>query len=525
MNTKSLPDAGSPRNPEHRRGGRLGKRGRTRPGRDLHAPYVKRRIGIYSILDEEGLELIERNADLILQEIGMEFRGDPEILQILREAGADVKGERARFEQGMCRKIIQATAPSQFTYHARNPERTVEFGGRNAIFTPCGGPPFVHDLDKGRRYASLEDLRNFEKLSQSLAAMQTAGGGVCEPMDVPIPERHLHEIYDQLVLTDKPISGAVNAGERALDTINMAKIVMGEEFVENNACIYAGLNTNSPLVFDTTMMEALKVYAHHNQPVLVSPYILAGAMGPVTIAGALAQLLAEALGGLVLTQLIRPGSPCVIGTFIGTVSMQSGAPTFGTPESLLGITAAAQLGRRLGIPVNCAGGAVTSSKIPDAQAAAESALSLTTTFFAGVNYIPHSAGWLEGGLTAGYEKMILDSDLCATLQIFSQNLDLSEEAQALDAIREVGPGAHFMGAQHTQRNFETAFWRSMTADSRTYEQWSEEGSLSAAQRANAIWKRLLREYEMPPMDVAKLEALTEYRDRRLREIRAKGSGF
>ena len=221
----------------------------------------------------------------------------------------------------MCRKIIQATAPRQFTFHARNPARTVELGGASAVFAPCGGPPFVHDLDEGRRYATLEDSRNLERLAQSLGALHTAGGGICEPMDVAIPERHLHQIYDQFVLTDKPISGSVNAHERAVDTVNMAKIVFGDDFVENNACIYAGLNTNSPLVFDVTMMEALKVYARHNQPVLVSPYILSGAMGPVTIAGGLAQQLAEALGGLVLTQLVRPGSPCVIGTFIGTVSM------------------------------------------------------------------------------------------------------------------------------------------------------------------------------------------------------------
>ncbi len=507
-------------NGEPRRGGRLGRQRRPRPSHMLTAPYVSRKIAHYSLLSEEGLAQIERNADTILQEIGMEFRGDDEILAILHDAGADVQGERVRFERGMCRRIIQATAPRQFTFHARNPARTVEFGGVNAIFAPSGGSPFVHDLDNGRRYASLEDLRNFERLCQMLPAIHQAGCGVCEPMDIAIPERHLHEVYEQLVLTDKPIGGAVNAHERAVDTINMAKIVFGDDFVENNACIYAGLNTNSPLVFDTTMMEALKVYSRHNQPVLVSPYILSGAMGPVTVAGALAQLLAEALGGLVLTQLVRPGAPCVIGTFIGTVSMQSGAPTFGTPESLLGITIAAELGRRLGIPVNCAGGAVTSSKIPDAQAAAESAMTLTTTFMAGVNYIPHSAGWLEGGLTAGYEKMILDADICSTLQVYSQNIDLSEEAQALDAVREVGPGSHYMGASHTQRNFETAFWRSVTGDSRTYEQWSEEGSLSAAERANRIWKRMLREYEPPPIDAGIAQGLRDYRDRRLAEIRS-----
>lgn len=452
----------------------------------------------------------------------MEFRGNANLLRLLREAGADVKGERVRFERGMCRKIIQATAPREFIYHARNPARSARFGGSAAIFAPCGGPPFVHDLDRGRRYATLEDSRNFERLAQSLDCLHTAGGGVCEPMDIEIPERHLHEVYEQFILTDKLAGGAVNAAERAVDSINMAKIVFGDAFVEENAVLYCGLNTNSPLVFDDTMMAALEIYAAHNQPVLVSPYILSGAMGPVTIAGGLAQQLAESLGGLVLTQLVKPGSPCVIGTFIGTVSMQSGSPTFGTPESLLGITAAAELGRRLGIPVNCAGGAVTSSKIPDAQAAYESALTLTTTVLAGVNFIPHGAGWLEGGLTAGYEKVILDADLCASLQIYCRNIDLSEEAQALEAIREVGPGSHFMGAAHTKRNFETAFWRSRTADNNTYEQWSADGSLDAARRANRIWKKLLAEYEPPPIDPGIAEGLRDYRDRRLAEIRAGG---
>ncbi len=508
--------------PLRRSGGREGRKARPRRSHELRSPYVDRRIGIFGVLGEEGLSIIERNADTILQEVGMEFRGDPEILAILADAGADVQGERVRFERGMCRKIIQATAPRDFTYHARNPERSLHVGGISAVFAPAAGAPYVHDLDRGRHNGSLEDFRNLNRLIQSLTALHTAGGHVCELLDVPVDERHLHLTYEQFRLTDKAIYGSVNAPERAVDTINMAKIVFGEKFVEENCCIYAGLNTNSPLVFDVTMMAALKEYSRHNQAVLVSPYVLAGAMGPATVAGALAQQLAEAMGGLVLTQLVRPGSPCVMGTFIGTVSMQSGAPTFGTPESLLGITAAAELARRLGVPVNCAGGAVTASKIPDAQAAYESTLTLNATFLAGVNYIPHAAGWLEGGLSVGYEKMILDCDLCTTLQTFSQGIDLSEEAQALDAVREVGPGSHYLGAEHTQRNFETAFWRSATADSNTYEQWSQEGRLDAAARANAVWKRLLRDYEQPPMDEAVAEALRNYRDRRLSELRAGG---
>jgi len=448
----------------------------------------------------------------------MEFRGDPEALELLRAAGADVEGERVRFERGLARSLVQATAPRDFPQHARNPANTVHIGGTSVVFTPCGGPPFVHDLDKGRRYATTEDNLNLLKIAQMLPCLHVSGSP-CELMEIPIPERHLTSLYSQFHYSDKPIRGSVRSLAAANDTVEMSKIVFGQDFLETHNCLYAGLNTNSPLVFDVTMMAAAKVYARANQAVLVSPYILAGAMGPVGLAGALAQQLAEAMAGLALVQLFRPGAPCAMGTFIGTISMQTGAPAFGTPESLKGITIAAELARRLGVPVSCAGGAVTASKIPDAQAAYESALTLQTSFLAGVNYISHGVGWLEGGLTAGYEKMILDADLCETLQLLAKPIDLSEEGQALDAVREVGPGSHFLGCAHTQRNFEAAFWQPTVADNKTYEQWTVEGSLDAAQRANRIWKKMLREYEAPPIDPAIDEALRDYRDRRLIEIR------
>jgi len=500
------------------RGGHSARIGRQRP-RPPRLSYIDRPFGVFRLLSEEGLQLIERNADTILQEVGMEFRGDPEALELLRDAGADVAGERVRFERGLARALVQATAPREFSQHARNPANNVHIGGSSVVFSPCGGPPFVHDLDKGRRYATTEDSHNLMKLAQMLPCLHVAGGGICELMDVPIPERHLHGVYSQFRYSDKPIKGSVRSGTAAQDAIAMTKIVFGEDFLETHNCLYAGLNTNSPLVFDVTMMAAGKVYARANQAVLVSPYILAGAMGPVGLAGELAQQLAEAMAGLALIQLFRPGAPCAMGTFIGTISMQTGAPAFGTPESLQGITIAAELARRLGVPVSCAGGAVTASKIPDAQAAYESALTLQTSFLAGVNYISDGVGWLEGGLTAGYEKMILDADLCETLQLLAKPVDLSQEGQALDAVREVGPGSHFLGCAHTQRNFESAFWRPTVADNKTYEQWTQEGSQDAARRANLIWKKMLAEYQAPPIDPAIDEALREYRDRRLIEIR------
>ena len=448
----------------------------------------------------------------------MDFRGDPEVLDILAAAGADVKGERVRFEAGMCREIIRATAPRDFIQHARNPANSVHIGGASAVFSTVGGPPFVHDIDLGRCYATTDDHLNLLKIGHMLPTLH-ATGGPCELMDVPIPERHLHGIYYQFRYSDKPIHGSVRSTTAAMDTLAMARIVFGDDFLEDNVCIYAGVNTNSPLVFDVTMMAAVKAYARANQAVLVSPYILAGAMGPVSVTGSLAQQLAEALAGLALVQLLRPGAPCAMGTFIGSVSMQSGAPAFGTPESLKGITVAAELARRLGVPISCAGGAVTASKLPDAQAAYESALTLQASFLAGVNYISHTAGWLEGGLTAGYEKMIIDADICSVLQWFNKPLDLSEEGQAMDAVREVGPGSHDLGCAHTLRNFETAFWRPTVADNNSFEQWSAEGAPDTAMRANAIWKAMLTAYEAPPIDPGIDEALRDYRDRRLREIR------
>lgn len=504
--------------PRRRAAGHAGRPARVRASQP-HPPYLTRAFPPLQVITEEGLSLIEQNADTILQEIGMSFRGDPEVLEILRDAGVDVQGDRARFEKGHCRRIIQASAPREFVQHARNPARSIVIGGKHTVLGPAGGAPFVHDLDRGRRYATTEDLHNLMKLAQGIPCLHHAGGLLATLMDVPIPERHLQYIDAQFRLSDKPIIGSTTAGERAADTVKMAELVFGERFVAENCVIYGGINTNSPLVLDATMMEAMKVYARANQAVTISAYILAGAMGPVGLAGALAQQLAEAMAGIALYQLIRPGAPCTMGTFIGAVSMQTGSPAFGTPESLLGSTAAAELARRLGVPSNNAGGAVTAARVPDAQAAYESALTLQSTFLSGTNIIWHCAGWLEGGLTAGYEKLMLDADLCSALETLSRGIDLSLEGQSMDALREVEPGGHFLAAAHTQRNFETALWRPTLWDTMTYEQWKEEGALDAAQRANRLWKQRLADYEAPPLDPAVDEALRDYQVRRLAEIR------
>ena len=508
-----------------RRAGRRGggraskKKAREQAGAAPPLPHIRRKVGVYTLLDEDALALIEKNADSILQETGMEFRDDPEVLEIFRKAGSDVKGERVRFEDGMCREIIQASAPATFKQHARNPDRTVTIGGSNSLFCPSFGPPFVHDIEGGRRYATMEDFENFTKLHHMLHAVHHSGGVVCEPVDVPVEERHLSMIAAHLRLNDKPFMGAVTAPERSRDTVEMAKIVMGSDFVDENCVLYSVVNVNAPLVLDATMLGALKVYARANQCTVVSPFILAGAMSPVTVAGTLSQLLAEAMAGLALIQLIRPGAPCAFGTFASPISLQTGAPTFGTPEGMQIQFCASALARRLGVPFHSVG-ALTASKVPDSQAAYESAMQLQAAFLAGVNFIIHATGCLEGLLTMGYEKTIIDADRCAALQAFAGGVDLSAEAQALDAIAEVGPGAHYLGCDHTQRNFETAFWRSSVSDNTTFEQWSADGSVWEHERAHRIWKQMLDEYERPAMAEDVDEALEAFIQQRLTEIRA-----
>ncbi len=489
-------------------GGAAARRAARQGGGITQLRHITRRIPTYEPLDEDGLALIEDNAETILQEIGIEFRGDPEALAIWKDAGAEVDGERVRFPRGLCRKLI-ATAPAEFTQHARNPERNVRIGGRNMVFAPVYGPPFVRDLEGGRRYATLEDFQNFVKLAYMTPAMHHSGGTVCEPVDVPVNKRHLDMVYSHLRYSDKPFMGSVTAPERAEDSVALAKIAFGADFVDNNTVLVNLINVNSPMTFDGTMLGALKAYARANQAVIVTPFILSGAMAPVSVAGTLAQALAEALAGLAFTQLVRPGVPMIFGLFSSSLSMQSGAPTFGSPEPNLVLFAAAQLARRLELPFR-SGGALCAAKLPDAQAAYESVQSMMPAVLGGVNFVLHGAGWLEGGLVSSYEKFVMDADQLGNLQVFCNGYDLSENGQALDAIREVGPGQHFLGCAHTQANFETAFYRSTISDNNSFEQWQAEGSLDTAQRANVLWKKMLADYEAPPLDPAIDAALLEF---------------
>ncbi|MEY3030228.1 MAG: hypothetical protein RL058_591 [Actinomycetota bacterium] len=508
-------DTGSER--AGRRGGGRSARKAARAAASTGADaFITRSLTPLDIVSSEGLELLEHNAETILAEVGVEIRDYPSAIERFRAAGADVDGTRVRFPRGLCRSIVTATAPAIYTQHGRNPERNVQIGGDATVFAPNYGSPFVHDLDAGRRYATLADFENFVRLSYMSPYLHHSGGTVCEPVDVPVSKRHLDMVHAHLRYSDKPFMGSVTAGSRAADSVEMARIAFGGDLADRTV-MTSLINASSPLVWDATMLEAAEVYAENNQASIFTPFILSGAMAPVTPAGVAAQTLAEALVGMTFAQLVRPGSPVVFGSFASSMSMQTGAPTFGTPEPAIVLYTVAALARRLNVPFR-SGGSLCASKLPDAQAAYESMATLMPTVLGGVNFVLHAAGWLEGGLAIGYEKFILDCDQLGAMHKLVQGLDLSENGQAVDAIRDNEPGNHFLGTAHTLANFESAFYRSTTSDNSSFEQWTEEGGLDAAQRANRMWKEQLASYEPPPLDEAIAEELTEYVERRRGEI-------
>jgi trimethylamine--corrinoid protein Co-methyltransferase len=472
------------------------------------AKFIERNIPNFEILNEEALQIIEWNAETVLEEIGVNFVENPAALQRWRDAGADVKGERVHIPRGLARKLC-STAPSSFTQHARNPLRNVEIGGRNLVLAPVYGPPFVRDADGGRRYATIEDFRNFVKLGYMSKWLHHSGGTVCEPTDIAVNKRHLDMLHAHMTLSDKPFMGSVTAPERAADSVAMAKILFGDAFVDQNTVMTSLININSPMTFDGIMMGALEVYAQANQAAIVSPFIVGGAMAPVTVAGTLTQVLAEVLAGVSYSQLVRPGAPVIAGAFVTSIDMNSGAPTFGTPEAAHITYGTGQLVRRLGLPYRSAG-AFCGSKLPDAQAAYESANSLNMGLLAGVNFMLHACGWLEGGLVSSYEKFVMDADQLGTLHHLAQGIHMDTNGQAMDALREVGPGGHFLGCEHTQSNFKTAFWRSDLFDYKPFETWAEEGARDTQTLAAERVKKMLGDYVQPSLDEGKQEELDEF---------------
>jgi trimethylamine--corrinoid protein Co-methyltransferase len=472
------------------------------------AKYIERNIPDVELLSDEALEIIEANAELVLEEIGVNFVENPEALARWKDAGADVNGERVHIPRGLARKLC-ATAPARFTQIARNPERNVEIGGRNLVLAPVYGPPFVRDLAGGRRYATMEDFHNFVKLGYMSKWLHHSGGTVCEPTDVPVNKRHLDMLYSHMSLSDKPFMGSVTEPIRAEDSVEMARILFGDEVVDQNPVMTSLININSPLTFDATMMGALEVFAKAGQASIVSPFIVGGAMAPVSVVGTLTQVLAEVMAGVAYSQLIRPGAPVIFGAFVTSIDMNSGAPTFGTPEASQIIYGAGQLARRLGLPYR-SGGGFCGSKLPDAQAGYETANSLNAALLGGVNFMLHSCGWLEGGLVSSYEKFVLDADQLGVLHRMAAGVRADEEAQALDALREVGPGGHFLGCAHTQANFKDAFWRTEVLDYKPFETWDEEGARDSQALAAERVQKMLSDYQAPALDPGIDEALREY---------------
>ncbi|MEL6684567.1 MAG: trimethylamine methyltransferase family protein, partial [Pseudomonadota bacterium] len=381
------------------------------------AKYIERNIPNYEVLTDAALDVIEANAETVLAEIGVAFVDNPEALERWKAAGAEVEGERVRIPRGLARKLC-ATAPSEYTQHARNPDRNVVVGGKNLVLAPVYGPPFVRDAEGGRRYATMEDFEKFVKLGYMSKWLHHSGGTVCEPTDVAVNKRHLDMLLAHMVYSDKPFMGSVTEPSRAQDSIEMCEILFGKDFVRDHTVMTSLININSPLTFDSIMMGALEVFAKNNQASIISPFIVGGAMAPVSVAGTLTQVLAEVLAGVAYSQIIRPGSPAIFGTFVTSIDMNSGAPTFGTPEASHITYGAGQLARRLGLPYRSAG-SFCGSKLPDAQAAYETANSLNMGLLAGVNFMLHSCGWLEGGLVASFEKFVMDADMLGTLHHFA----------------------------------------------------------------------------------------------------------
>ena len=472
------------------------------------AKYIERHFEVAELLPAQTLELIEKNADKVLEEIGVNFVDNPQALEIWQKAGASIEGERVRIPRGLARELCK-TAPASFTQHARNPNKSVVIGGKSCITAPVYGPPFVRDQEGGRRYATMEDFINFVKLGYMSPYLSHSGGTVCEPTDIPVNKRHLDMLLAHMVYSDKPFMGSVTEPSRAQDSVDMCEILFGKDFVQNNTVMTSLININSPLTFDSIMMGAMEVYARNNQASIVSPFIVGGAMAPVSIIGTLTQVLAEVMAGIAYNQLIRPGAPVIFGTFVTSIDMNSGAPTFGTPEASQILYGAGQLARRMKLPFR-SGGGLCASKLPDAQAAYESANTLNAALMGGVNFMLHSCGWLEGGLVSSFEKFIMDADQLGVMHKFSMPIEADENGQALDAIEEVGPGGHYLGCAHTQANYQTAFWRSDVFDYKAFETWQDEGAKDTQKLAQERVAKLLSSYQAPPLDADIRQKLENY---------------
>jgi len=469
----------------------------------------------YEVLSADAMGKLDAGWRRLVTEIGVEFLSD-RALELFRQAGQKVEGNTVFLDPEFVLAQV-AKAPKEFTVAARNPANNVHIGGDSMAFSAVYGPPFVRQGEV-RRDASMDDFRNFARLAQTYDVMDSAGGVVCEPNDAPLDSRHLDMTLALQTLTDKIYMGNVVSGPNAADTIAMGAILFGgRDVIEKTPVSISLINCNSPLRWDDRMLDALFEYAAAGQPVVLTPFILMGAMSPVTIPAALVQQIAEALSGIALSQLIREGTPVIFGSFLSNIDMQSGSPTFGTPESAIGLFCTGQIARYFGLPFR-SGGGLTSSQVADAQAGYEAVMTLLPTFLAGANWVMHAAGWLEGGLVAGFEKFIVDVQLLEMLQAEFTPLEIDEGTLAFDAHQEVGHGGHFLGAMHTMERFRTCFYRPFLSSSDNYERWIRGGSLDTSARATKIYQDKLAAFEAPPFDDAIRAELEEYVARRRAEL-------
>lgn len=510
-----MTDASSTTTQSTRRGGGREGRRALRSAPMASFPTLVREIPVYNLVPDEAVELIHEESLRILEDVGCEFRDD-EAAAMWTAAGADVKGTRVRIDRALLMDLV-GRVPPEFTLNARNPDRTVRVGGRNMVFVPMYGAPYVRDLDNVRRYGSLEDLNNFHRLAYMLPALHSSSSICCEPMEIPVPKRHLHIIHSALKHSDKPFMGIVTSKERAEDVMKMAGIVFGEDYVKDNTVLVSITNCNSPLVWDATMLDAMKVYARHNQPLILAPFALCGASTTASAVGAVAQVNAEALAGVAFTQLVRPGSPQIYGQFMVTVDMKSGAPMGGTPEAAQMMFLMGQLARKYRLPWRTSGFHV-GSKINDAQAGYEANMLMHAAVLSGANYIWHVAGWLEAGLSCGYSKFVTDAEQLVGWYKYAGGLSFADFKEAMAAVREVGPAGHFLGTQHTLEHFEKAFFIPSLMDFNSFEQWSAEGAKDHDTRGREKARAMLRAYEEPKLDEGIAEGLRDFIARREEEL-------
>jgi trimethylamine--corrinoid protein Co-methyltransferase len=470
----------------------------------------------YEILSEDAMEVLDRGWRRIVTELGIEFLL-PEAVELFRSAGQKVEGEHlVKLDPEFILEQV-AKAPREFDLQARNPEHSVHIGGDHMVFSAVYGPPFVRQGAE-RRDATMADFENFVRLSQSFPELDSPGGTIVEPNDAPLDSRHLDMVYALQTLSDKPYMGSVISGENARDTVAMGEILFGGREALDRAPVSISLiNCNSPLRWDDRMLSAMVEYNRARQAVVMTPFLLMGAMSPVSIPATLVQQIAEALSGIALCQLVQPGCPVVFGSFLSNTDMQSGSPSFGTPESAIGLLCTGQIARHFGLPFR-SGGGLTASQTADAQSAYEALMTLLPTFLAGTNFVMHSAGWLEGGLVSSYEKFIVDIELLRMLRHEFTPLEIDEASLAFGAHQEVGQGGHFLGAMHTLERFRECFYRPLLSSTENFDRWSRNGGKDAAERASEIWRRTLEEYEEPPIDAGVMAQLQEYVTRRRAEL-------